>query len=114
MEQKYKGCPDNFKALDDTMYILGGKWTIKVLASILAGNNRFREIERSILKLSTKVLASELKFLEENLLITRTVFNDIPVSVIYEPTEYAMTLEKILEEMIEWGRLHNSKIRETK
>jgi DNA-binding HxlR family transcriptional regulator len=114
MKNDFKGCPNNFRALNDTLYILGGKWTIQVLASILAGNDRFREIQRSVPKLSTKVLAAKLKFLEENLLITRTVLVDTPASVTYKPTAYAMTLEKVLEGMIEWGQMHNSKIRSIK
>lgn len=108
---KHKNCDASIKALYDTLYVIGGKWKMPILASMLSGNQRFREIERSIPKISTKVLSANLKSLEENLLITRKVYDDIPVRVIYAPTEYAKTLEKVLREMIAWGISHKNEIK---
>ncbi len=107
-------CNASIKALYDTLYVIGGKWKIPILASLLGGNRRFREIERSIPNISTKVLSSNLKSLEENLLITRTVYDEIPVKVLYTPTDYAKTLEKLLTEMVEWGKLHRSEIKKVR
>lgn len=78
----------------DTLDVIGGKWKLLILISIWEGNKHFREIERSIPKLSTKVLSKELKDLEENQLITRTVLNGFPVRTEYMPTEHSKTLEK--------------------
>ena len=107
-------CATNIQALNDTLFVIGGKWKIPVLVSILSGKDRFREIERSVSKISTKVLSSNLKDLEENLLIKRTVYDDIPVRVIYSPTEYAKTLKPLLLEMIKWGISHRDKIKNSR
>ena len=111
MKMEHNDCIASIKALDDTLYVIGGKWKIQILASLLSGNRRFREIERSIPKISTKVRSSNLRSLEENLLITRTVYDEIPVKIIYEPTAYAETLESVLKEMVEWGKSHRNEIK---
>ena len=112
MNDEYEKCSGNMRALNDALYVIGGKWRIPILGSILAGNHRFREIERSIPKLSTKVLSTELKILEQNYLLTRTVIEDTSVTILYKPTEHAITLGKVLDELIKWGQAHGQKIRE--
>lgn len=55
-------CEPNFQALQDTLDVIGSKWRVQILASIcVGGNNRFREIERSIPGLTTRMLSRELK-----------------------------------------------------
>ncbi len=104
-------CP-NFQALQDTLYVIGGKWRIHILYSICVGNRRFREIERSIPGLTTRMLSKELKSMEINGLITRTVHSTIPVTVEYEETEYCSSLVPVFEAMIEWGQRHREKLNE--
>lgn len=94
----------------DTLDIIGGKWRILILISIWEGNRHFREIERSIPKLSTKVLAKELKDMELNKLITRTVVNGFPVRTEYRPTEYSKTLQKLIKELQNWGIKHRQEV----
>jgi len=94
----------------DTLDIIGGKWRILILISIWEGNRHFREIERSIPKLSTKVLAKELKDMELNKLITRTVVNGFPVRTEYTPTEYSKTLQKLIKELQDWGLKHRQEV----
>ncbi len=60
------------------------------------------------------MLSTNLKSLEENLLIERTVYDEVPVKVHYTPTPYAKTLEKVLMEMIEWGKLHKNTIKKSR
>ena len=94
----------------DTLDVIGGKWKLLILISIWEGNKHFREIERSIPKLSTKVLSKELKDMEENHLITRTVLNGFPVRTEYAPTEHSKTLEKVILELYNWGVKHRKEI----
>ena len=94
----------------DTLELIGGKWKLLILISIWEGNKHFREIERSIPKLSTKVLANELKIMEQNLLIKRTVFDDIPVSIEYTITDYGKTLENVIRVLKDWGSCHRQEI----
>ena len=101
---------EELKALQDTLYFIGGKWRIPVINSICNGNRRFREIERSIPGITTRMLSKELKEMELNKLVKRTVYDESPVLVIYEPTPYCRTFGKIIMEMINWGREHRKVI----
>ena len=94
------------RALQDTLYFIGGKWRIPVINSICNGNRRFREIERSIQGITTRMLSKELKEMEMNQLVKRTVYADTPVLIEYEPTEYCRSFGKIIQSMIDWGRAH--------
>ena len=105
---------EELRALQDTLYFLGGKWRIPVINSLCNGNRRFREIERSIPGITTRMLSKELKDMELNKLVKRTVYPDIPVLIEYEPTAYCRTFGNIISEMIIWGREHRKMIVEDK
>ena len=109
-KREHKECMSSLLPVRDTLDIIGGKWKILILISIWEGNKHFREIERSIPKLSTKVLSKELKDMEENQLITRTVLNGFPVRTEYRPTEYSKTLKSVILELHNWGVNHRKKI----
>lgn len=94
----------------DTLEIIGRKWTILILISLWEGNRHFREIERSIPKLSTKVLSEELKQMEANKLVTRSMLNGSPVRTEYRPTEYSETLKSVISELERWGLNHRKEI----
>ncbi|WP_114791253.1 helix-turn-helix domain-containing protein [Niabella yanshanensis] len=101
---------EELKALQDTLYFIGGKWRIPVINALCNGNRRFREIERSIPGITTRMLSKELKDMELNKLVKRTVYPDTPVLVEYEPTEYCRTFGAIIQSMIDWGRKHRKTI----
>jgi len=95
---------EELRALQDTLYFVGGKWRLPIMNAICNGNKRFREIERSIPGITTRMLSKELKEMELNKLITRTVHPDTPVLVEYESTEHCRSFGKVIEEMISWGK----------
>ncbi|SKA23395.1 DNA-binding transcriptional regulator, HxlR family [Chitinophaga eiseniae] len=101
---------DELQALQDTIYVIGGKWRLPIINSICNGNNRFREIERSIPGITTRMLSRELKEMEANQLIKRTVTPTVPVTVEYTATGYCRTFGDIILEMIKWGKAHRKKI----
>ena len=103
-------CLSRMLPIRDTLDVISGKWKMMILVSIMHGNNRFRDIERSIPKITSKVLAKELKDLEEHMLIKRTVYDDYPVLIKYTATDYAGTLENIMNELHDWGLNHRKKI----
>jgi len=109
-KKEHKECMSALLPVRDTLDVIGGKWKLLILISIWEGNKHFREIERSIPKLSTKVLSKELKDMEENQLITRTVLNGFPVRTQYTPTEHSKTLKKVILELQNWGINHRKKI----
>ena len=98
--------PEELQALQDTIYVIGGKWKLPIINSICNGNKRFREIERSIPGITTRMLSRELKEMEMNKLIKRTVHPGPPVLVEYESTEYCKSFGKIILAMIQWGKEH--------
>lgn len=99
------------QALQDTIYVIGGKWKLPIINSICNGNKRFREIERSIPGITTRMLSRELREMELNKLITRTVSPGPPVLVEYESTSYCKTFGHIIFEMIKWGIDHREKLK---
>ncbi len=109
-KKEHVECLSAIMPVRDTLDVIGGKWKILILISIWEGNKHFREIERSIPKLSTKVLSKELKDMEANKLIKRAVINGFPVRTEYTPTEHSKTLEKVIVELHDWGLNHRAKI----
>lgn len=106
----HKECISSLLPVRDTLEIIGGKWKLLILISIAEGNKHFREIERSIPKLSTKVLAKELKELELNNLIQRSVYDDFPVRIEYTVTLHAKTLKKVIKALHDWGLNHREMV----
>ncbi len=105
---------EELRALQDTLYFIGGKWRLPIINSICNGNRRFREIERSIPGITTRMLSKELKEMEMSKLVKRTVYADIPVLIEYEPTEHCRSFGKIIQEMISWGSNHKKVVIERK
>lgn len=102
---------EEVQALQDTIYVIGGKWKLPIINSLCNGNKRFREIERSIPGITTRMLSRELKEMEANQLIKRTVTPDIPVMVEYTPSDYCRSFGDIILEMIKWGKAHRERIK---
>ncbi|MGJ1334739.1 winged helix-turn-helix transcriptional regulator [Sphingobacterium sp. G1-14] len=101
---------EELRALQDTLYFIRGKWRIPIINSLCNGNKRFREIERSIPGITTRMLSKELKDMELNKLVNRKVYPDSPVLIEYLPTAYCRTFGNIIQEMINWGREHRKVI----
>lgn len=109
-KMKHKECEEDILPIKDALDVINGKWKILILISIMYGNSRFKEIERSLPKINGKVLAKELKDLEQNALIKRTVYDDIPVVIEYTATAYANSLEPVFIALRDWGKNHRKKI----
>lgn len=104
-------CTHRLSSTEDALYVLGGRWTIRVMIAILGGHTRFNEIQRALNGISAKMLSSELKKLEINLLIERNVFAEkTPVIVEYIPSEYSHSLKDIITSLAQWGAKHKVKI----
>ena len=104
-------CNKNLAATEDALFVLGGKWILRVMVAILSGYTRFNELQRTIKGISARVLSGELKDLELNGLVKRVVHADLkPVVVEYVPTEYSKTLKDIIAALAIWGIKHKKKI----
>ncbi|PQJ11916.1 transcriptional regulator [Flavipsychrobacter stenotrophus] len=104
-------CVSALNSIDDALYVIGGKWKLRVIATLREGNKRFNEIQRNINGISPRVLSNELRELELNGLVTRTVQTQMPVVVEYHLTDYAESLGNVLTSLMEWGTMHRDKIR---
>jgi DNA-binding HxlR family transcriptional regulator len=105
-------CLRDMRYIQDTLYVISGKWKLPIIMSINNGNNRFREIARSIPKITLRMLSKELKELQMNKLITRTISDGSSILVTYKLTAYSKTLAPLIEEMKNWGRNHKEVITE--
>ena len=97
-------CKRHFKAVNDTMYILSGKWTVMIVACLASGKKRYLELQRIVEGIGPKMLSKELHKLELNGLVTRCALETKPVTVEYELTEYAHSLKPLMDEMAAWGK----------
>lgn len=109
--ERVKSCATQFVlAINDTMNVISGKWKLPIIGSLLYGKKRFKDLERDISKITPRMLSKELKDLEVNGIVKRTVYNTIPVTVEYELTRSGGSLEQLLESMITWGLEHRKNI----
>lgn len=93
-----------FCAMDLTMSVIGGKWKAVVLWYLRSGKKRFGELRRHVPGISEKMLSLQLRELEKDGIVKRTVYPEIPPRVEYELTAEGKTLVPALEAIAEWGR----------
>lgn len=99
------------RAVQDSMDVLNGKWKISIISSICYYNKRrFSDILNDIDGISNRMLSKELKELEINKLVKRTVLDTQPITVQYTLTDHGLTLQTIINNLTEWGIEHRKKI----
>ena len=107
-------CPKNLLPVQDALYVLNGKWKLPIIIALIHGNKRFKELHKEIKGITAKMLSKELKELEINSLVKRTVYDSMPVTIEYELTDYGTTLDEVIIALRDWGLKHRQKIRERK
>ncbi len=109
-EMSHAACGKHILAVRDALDILSGKWKLPIISALIFSDKRFKEMEREIPGITAKMLSKELKDLEMNDLVQRTVYNTMPVTVEYSLTEYGRTLKKVIGELHNWGTQHRKRI----
>lgn len=89
-----------------TMELLGGKWTLPIIYVLTTGTKRFKDLERSIDGINTRMLVKDLKHLEQHHIISRAVYAEVPPRVEYSLTDRGKALKPVLEELKSWGKRH--------
>lgn len=97
--EKFHLCP-KFEAAFE---LLGKRWTGLIIRSLLGGSKRFSDIQEIIPNLSARMLTERFKELEEQGIIIRTVYPEMPVRIEYELTEKGRELEKAMDEIQKWA-----------
>ena len=99
------------RSVQDAMDALNGKWKIAIISSICCyGKRRFSDILNDVEGVSNRMLSKELKELELNQLVKRTVLPTQPITVEYKLTEHGKTLQRIISELSDWGNVHRKEI----
>lgn len=96
-------------AIQDTLDVVGGKWKLVLISILGNGKRRFKELSREA-GISPRILSKELKELEMNGLVSRTVCDTRPITVEYALTPYSETLSEVVVAMHQWGVKHREKI----
>ncbi len=89
--------------VETTLMLIGDKWKVLILRDLMNGTKRFGELKKSIGGVSQKVLTAQLRDMEENGLITRQVYAEVPPRVEYSLTELGRSLKPILDALQNWG-----------
>ncbi len=93
-------------AVNDTINVINGKWKLPIIGALLFGKKRFKQLEREIPNITPRMLSKELRDLEANGIVSRTVYDTVPVAVEYCLTPSGESFSRVLDVMLEWGLEH--------
>jgi len=109
-EHSQQECTKMIIPVRDALQVLNGRWKLPIIISLSFGVKRFKQISNEINGITDRMLSKELKDLELNQLVKRTVYDSFPPTVEYSITEHGETLEKVISELRNWGLSHRKKI----
>lgn len=96
--------------VEATLSLISDKWKILILRDLLTGTKRFGELKKSIGSISQKVLTSNLRAMEDDGLIVRQVYAEVPPRVEYTLTERGESLRPVIDAMRVWGEEHQAEL----
>ena len=106
--EELPACP-----VETTLSLIGNKWQVLILRDLsLNGTMRFKELQRSVGKISQKVLTSNLRAMEDAGIVHREAFAEVPPRVEYSLTETGRTLQPVLDAMWAWGESYKKHLRD--
>jgi DNA-binding HxlR family transcriptional regulator len=94
--------------------ILGGKWKIRIINSLIDGKRRYSELRKLIPDVSEKMLSQELKDLEKNKIVDRKFHPTVPPMVEYSLTEHGKSVKSLIGTLNDWGTNHQQLIERMK
>lgn len=89
--------------LEASLQLIGGRWKAVVIHHLLDGKRRFGELRRLLPRCTQRMLTLQLRELERDGLVKRTVYTEVPPRVEYELTDFGRSLRPVLESLYEWG-----------
>ena len=95
--------------VETTLVLISNKWKVLIIRDLLDGTKRFGELKASIGSITQKVLTANLRDMEQQGLVIRTVFPEVPPRVEYSLTETGHSLKPILDAMLIWGEDYKNK-----
>ncbi|MBI5530383.1 MAG: helix-turn-helix transcriptional regulator [Candidatus Doudnabacteria bacterium] len=103
--------PKTCNSVQTTLKVLGGKWKPAILFLLCEQTLRFGQLKRSVSGITQKMLTQELRELEEDGLVSRKVYPQVPPKVEYTVTSYGKTLGPVLKSMSAWGKTHKARVK---
>ena len=100
--------PAGCTAVTTTLAIIGGKWKILILYHLCAGTQRFNELRRLLPDITQRMLTLQLRELEDDGIVHREVYPQVPPKVEYSLTAFGATLIPVIEVMDAWGKQYAS------
>ena len=100
-------CPEAYAS-----NVIGGQWTLVICSWLLSGKLRFGELRKRIPGITERMLTLQLRKLEENKIISRTVHAEVPPRVEYELTEIGYALKPVITALDAWGTSHKKLVSE--
>ena len=104
-KEELSACP-----VATTVQLIGSKWKLLILRNLLVRPWRFNELRRDLEGISQKVLTDSLRAMEEDRIITRTVYPEVPPRVEYALSPLGESMRPILDAMEEWGTNYKKKM----
>ena len=98
MKKELPACP-----VETTLRLISNRWNVLILRDLMEGTKRFGELKKSLGNISQKVLTANLRAMEENGLLIRTVYAQVPPKVEYTLTDTGYSLKPVLDAMVQWG-----------
>jgi DNA-binding HxlR family transcriptional regulator len=109
-DRDHTECMGMIRPVKDALEVLNGKWKLPIIISLSFGNKRFSQMAKEIPGITDRMLSKELRDLELNQLVRRTVYDTVPVTVEYSLTDYGDSLDKVISELRSWGTQHRKRI----
>jgi len=92
--------------IDTTLDVIGGKWKLRILYHLSESVLRFGELQKKMPGITQKMLTQQLRELEQDGMIVRKVYAEVPPKVEYSVSDYGRTIQPALETMASWGTEH--------
>jgi len=96
--------------VETTLILMGDRWKMLIVRELLTGTKRFGELKKSLTGISQKVLTQHLRLMEENELVHREVYAEVPPRVEYSLTETGLSLKLVHDAMWTWGEQYKKTI----
>lgn len=97
-EVPHEACP-----FQTAMDLISGKWTLSIINTLMCGKMRFKQLERAVVGINTRMLTKELRALESQGLVHRQPFATVPPTVEYSLTEKGQTLQSVIVAVQQWS-----------
>lgn len=109
-EDTLTSCTQAILPVRDALHILNGRWKLQIIVALTFASRRFGQLHKDIPGITPRMLSRELRELETNELVTRTVYDTIPVGTEYALTEYGKSLKPVIVALREWGLQHRERM----